>query len=67
LPDLIRFSELHQLRLITVDDLRRYRMMHDSERSCSGLNVLVANQCASAEFNSDSPFDEVMASGQSHS
>jgi 3,4-dihydroxy-2-butanone 4-phosphate synthase/GTP cyclohydrolase II len=67
LPDLIRFSELYQLRLITVDDLRRYRMMHDSERSCSGLNVLVANQCASAESNSERPFDAVMASGHSHS
>lgn len=37
-PDLVQFCKLHELKMITIEDLTQYRLAHDSDGSASRTN-----------------------------
>jgi len=47
-PDLAHFCKMHELKMITVGDLARYRLACNSEGSASRANSIVGNQRAVA-------------------
>ena len=63
-PDLGQFCKMHELKMITVGDLARYRLTCDSEGSASCGNSAIGNQRAAGEPGSDSGWDDVVGSGE---
>jgi 3,4-dihydroxy 2-butanone 4-phosphate synthase/GTP cyclohydrolase II len=47
-PDLVRFCQMHELKMITVEDLTRYRLACDAEGSAWCANSVFGDQRAAA-------------------
>jgi 3,4-dihydroxy 2-butanone 4-phosphate synthase/GTP cyclohydrolase II len=47
-PDLVKFCKMHELKMITVEDLTRYRLAYDSEGSAWRANSVFGDQRAAA-------------------
>ena len=53
-PDLVKFCEIHELKMITVEDLTHYRLANDSEASAwSATGAFGDHRAAASEGGND--------------